>query len=263
MIDINNPAGRYYEFLRRAKGKQDDLKVRQVWAQVLSEEESDDSAITKKVIELYQLGEEVKSLIRMSEGVNEELYLSSFPQIEKAIFPLNLNSVWKPQKQQLTDGVLTRLQFCSEFLSSIYTEEQLQKEDLDQITTLIEQLFASVIDSSLEGGIRLTLLEEIERLRTALSMYKIKGAKGLKQSLQSTIGMVVANQADLTKAAKSDADVIERLGQLIDKIDSFTAKALKVHRVLTKPVQFLLGLVTSDQNSDASEKEETTDDSEA
>lgn len=66
MVDINNPAGLYNEILRSAKGKQDDLKVRQVWTQVLSEDESDDSAITKKVIELYQLGEEVKSLIRMS-----------------------------------------------------------------------------------------------------------------------------------------------------------------------------------------------------
>lgn len=69
MVDINNPAGLYNEILRRAKGKQDDLKVRQVWTQVLSEDESDDSAITKKVIELYQLGEEVKSLIRMSKGL--------------------------------------------------------------------------------------------------------------------------------------------------------------------------------------------------
>jgi len=100
----------------------------------------------------------------------------------------------------------------------------------------------------LEEGIRLTLLEEIERLRTALSMYKIKGAKGLKQSLQSTIGMVVANQADLSKASEKDKNVIDRLGLLIDKIDAFTAKALKVHKVLSKPYQSLLGLLVSDDN---------------
>ena len=263
VIDINNPAGRFYEILRQAKSKGDDLRVRQVWAQVLSEDESDDSAVTKKVIELYQLGGEVKLLIGMSDGVNKELYLSSFPQIERAIFPLNLNTTWKAQKQQLNDGVMTRLQFCSELLSSIYTEEQLEKEDLDQVTKLIEELFDSVLNSSIEGGLRLTLLEEVERLRSALSMYKIKGAKGLKQSLQSTIGMVVANQTDLSNASKSDADVIERLGKLIDKIDSFTSKALKVHKVLTKPVQFLIGLITENENTSKSDTDEVPEEAEA
>jgi chorismate mutase len=263
VIDINNPAGRYYEILRLAKTKGDELQIRQMWAQVLLEDETDDSAITKKVIEVYQLGEEVKSLISMSDGVNKELYLSSFPQIERAIFPLNLNTTWKVQKQQLNDGVMTRLQFCSELLSSIYTEEQLQEEDLAQVTELIEELFDSVLKSSLDGGIRLTLLEEIERLRAAISMYKIKGAKGLKQSLQSTIGMVVANQAELSDVANSDPDVIERLGKLIDKVDLFTAKALKVHKALTKPVQFLIGLVTDDNNETSSEEVDTADESEA
>ncbi|QUI68964.1 hypothetical protein KIJ96_20475 (plasmid) [Pseudoalteromonas piscicida] len=249
MIDINNPAGRYYEILRKAKSKGDDLKVRQVWAQVLDEDESDDSTITRKVIEVYQLGEEVKRLIGMNEGVNKELYLSSFPQIERAIFPLQLNTTWKAQKQQLNDGVMTRLQFCSELLSSIYNEEQLKDEDLAQVTKLIDELFSAVLSSSLDGGIRITLLEEIERLRTALSMYKINGAKGLKQSLQSTIGMVVTNQGELSSVAASEPDVIERLGKLIDKVDSFTAKALKVHKALTKPVQFLIGLVTDNDDS--------------
>lgn len=262
MIDPNNPAGRYYEILRTAKSKGDDLKVRQMWAQVLGEDEKDDSAITRKVIEVYQLGEEVKRLISTNEGVNKELYLSSFPQIERAIFPLNLNTTWKAQKQQLNDGVMTRLQFCSELLSSIYSEEKLQEGDLEQVAKLIDELFDSVLNSSLNGGIRITLLEEIERLRSALSMYKINGAKGLKQSLQSTIGMVVANEAELSNVASSEPDVIERLGKLIDKIDSFTAKALKVHKALTKPVQFLIGLVP-DKDESAPESVEPGDATEA
>jgi hypothetical protein len=263
VIDINNPAGRYYEILRLAKTKGDKLLIRQMWAQILSEDENDDSAITKKVIEVYQLGEEVKSLISMTEGVNKELYLSSFPQIEKAIFPLNLNSTWEAQKKQLNDGVMTRLQFCSELLSSIYTEEQLQEEDLEQVTKLIEELFNSVLKSSLDGEIRLTLLEEVERLRTALSMYQIKGAKGLKLSLQSTIGMVVANQAEWAGVANSDPDVIERLRKLIDKVDSFIAKALKAHKALTKPVQFLIGLVTDDSTEASPDEPDTANEPKA
>ena len=61
--------------------------------------------------------------------------------------------------------------------------------------------------------------------------------------------MVVANQTELSNVADSEPDVIERLGKLIDKVDSFTAKALKVHKALTKPVQFLIGLVTDNEES--------------
>lgn len=249
MIDTNNPAGRYYEILRKAKSKGDGLTIRQMWAQVLEEEESNDSAITRKVIEVYHLGEEIKNLIGMNKDVNKKLYLSSFPQIEKAIFPLQLDAPWRSQKQNLSDGVMTRLQFCSELLSSTYNEEQLQGEDLVQVTKLIDELFNTVLSSSLDGGIRITLLEEIERLRMALSMYKINGAKGLKQSLQSTIGMVVANQEELSNLATSEPDVVERLGKLVDKVDAFTAKALKVHKALTKPMRFLVGLVTDKNDS--------------
>ena len=150
---------------------------------------------------------------------------------------------------------MTRHQCCSELLSSTYAEEQLQDKDLAQVTNLIDDLFNSVLNSSLDGGIRLTLLEEIERLRAALSMYKIKGAKGLKQSLQSTIGMVVANQTELSTVASSEPDVIERLGKLIDKVDSFTAKALKIHKALSKPVQFIIGLVADNDDSSPEEVE--------
>jgi hypothetical protein len=145
---------------------------------------------------------------------------------------------------------MTRLQFCAELLSSFYKEEQLSKDELESITSLIDHLFDAVLNGSLEESIRLTLLEEIERLRTALSMYKIKGAKGLKQSLQSTIGMVVANKSDLSKAVDKNKDVIDRLGLLIDKIDSFTSKALKVHKVLSKPYQSILGLVFKDDGAE-------------
>lgn len=251
MIDLDNPAGRFYNLLEQAKSRPDAHKVRQVWAHIFDEDQNDDSAITRKVIELYQLGEEVKQLISMNNGVNKELYLSSFPQVEKAIFPLNLNTTWQAQKQQLNDGVMTRLQFCAELLSSFYKEEQLSKDELESITSLIDHLFDAVLNGSLEESIRLTLLEEIERLRTALSMYKIKGAKGLKQSLQSTIGMVVANKSDLSKAVDKNKDVIDRLGLLIDKIDSFTSKALKVHKVLSKPYQSILGLVFKDDGAES------------
>lgn len=262
MIDINNPAGRYYEILRQAKEKGDNVRVRQVWSQVLGETEENDLGIIRKVIEVFHLGEETKNLIKVSDVANKQLYLSSFDNIEKIFFPLELDVLWSRQRALLSEGIMTRLQFCSDLLSSIYFEEQVEKEDLDQIAIGIEELFSSIQESTLEAGIRMTLLEEVERLRSAIVMYKIKGAKGLKESLQSTIGMLVANQSDLSNAAKTDPSVIESLLKLADKIDSFSAKVLKVKKALTKPVQFLIDLASKDDKESQSRDVEATDEDE-
>jgi hypothetical protein len=111
---------------------------------------------------------------------------------------------------------------------------------------VIEALWNSTLPDMLRSG----LLEEVERVRNAINMYKIKGAKGLKEALQGTIGAVVVNQEELQKASKGNADVIKRIGELIDKLDSFTSRALKLKRMLTKPIRFLLEKATDPENEE-------------
>ena len=71
-------------------------------------------------------------------------------------------------------------------------------------------------------------------------MYKIKGAKGLKEALQATIGAVAANQQELKSVATTEEGVIQRLGELIDKIDSFASRALKIKKALSAPIKYVL-----------------------
>lgn len=256
MIDESNPAGRLHKILSKAKTRPDKDKVRDVWSMVLGVEQ-DDVIVTRAVVELYTLSNEIQSLIKMNEQLNHELYLKSFKSINNAFFPLNLNASWNSVKQHLNDEALTRLQFCAEHLSGFYAEDTLSDEDLNEIIERTESLFEAVYSSSLPDALRLSLLEEVERLRSAISMYKIKGAKGLKEALQGTIGAVVANQEELKSSSETNPDVLKRLGELIDKLDSFTARALKLNKMLTKPIRFLLEKATEpdcedeDSGSDA------------
>ena len=94
-----------------------------------------------------------------------------------------------------------------------------------------------------------TLLEEVERIRNAINMYKIKGAKGLKEALQGTIGAVVANQNELKNATTTNDDVIQRLGELIDKMDSFASRALKIKKALSTPIKFVLEKLSEPEKS--------------
>lgn len=250
MIDESNPAGRLHKILTQAKSRPDQEKVCEVWANAL-DVEKDDVIVTKAVVELYSLSNEIQSLIKMNERLNHELYLKSFNSISRAFFPLNLSSNWSSAKQHLTDEALTRLQFCAEQLSEFYAEDTLSEEDLEKIVEKTESLFNAVYSSNLPDTLRLSLLEEVERLRSAIAMYKIKGAKGLKEALQGTIGAVVANQEELKASSENNPEVLKRLGELIDKLDLFTARAMKLNKVLTKPIRFLLEKAT---NPDADEE---------
>ncbi len=249
MIDGNNPAGRLHNILTLTKGWPDSDKIIHVWASVLGIEE-DNVLVTKAVIELYSLSEEIQRLIMMNGDLNHDLYLKSFRSIRNIFFPLNLSSHWGSVSHYLTDEAMTRLQFCAEELSKYYSEESLSKEDLEEIIQKIEDLFEAVSDSTFPDALKLSLLEEVERLRHSVRMYTIKGAKGLKQALQATIGTVVTSHEELKAASRGNGDVLLRLGALIDKLDSFTARALKVQKLLSKPISFLVEKITGPTASD-------------
>ncbi|GAB2956095.1 hypothetical protein [Aquaspirillum soli] len=254
MIDETNPAGRLHKILVAAKRQADNKTVRDVWAYALNVE-SNDAEVTKAVVELYSLTHQIQSLIKMKDGLNHDLYLNSFSSVEKALIPLNLASSWSSVKAHLSDEALTRLQFCAEELSRFYAEDSLSKEELQNVIEKIDALFNTVYSSNLADTLRLALLEEVERLRNAISMYKIKGAKGLKDALQGTIGAVVANQEEIRNAANENQDVLKRLGELIDKMDSFTARALKLKTIVSKPIRYLLSSVTESEVTDCEPKD--------
>ena len=254
MIDESNPAGRLHKILSEAKRQPDKKNVKDVWSNVLTVD-GDDVAVTKSVIELYSLSQEIQALIKMNENLNHELYLSSFHRIDRAFFPLNLGSTWQSVKQQLTDEALTRLQFCAQELSEFYSEDSLSKEDLADIIKKTDELYGSLYSSTLPSVLRLTLLEEVQRIRNAISLYQIKGAKGLKEALQGAIGAVVANQEELKSAKSENDDVIKKLGNLLDKMDSFASKALKVHKIIKSPISFLIEKFSCNNEEQDSEGE--------
>lgn len=255
MIDESNPAGRLHKILSNAKRQPDNQKVKTVWSKALGVED-DDVVVTKSVIELYSLSQEIQSLIKMNDNLNHELYLSSFNRIDLAFFPLNLATTWQGAKNHLTDEALTRLQFCAQELSGFYSEETLSKEDLADIIKKTDELYNSLYSSTLPSVLRLTLLEEVQRIRNAISLYQIKGAKGLKEALQGAIGAVVANQEELKKAKNDNDEVIKKLGGLLEKVDSFASKALKIHKIIKSPISFLIEKFSS--NNEETEVESET-----
>jgi hypothetical protein len=72
-------------------------------------------------------------------------------------------------------------------------------------------------------------------------MFRINGAKGLKESLQATIGAVIANSDSIEGLKKDNPDILLRLEKLLDMVDTFTSRALNVKKILIDPLRKAIG----------------------
>lgn len=193
---------------------------------------------------LNDLLDDAEQSIKLNSSLNHKIYLSCFPQVRTVFSPLHIQTsregVIIPH---LTPEVMARLEFCAEALQQGWSEVELSKDDLQEISSDLNALVESVAASSIDVRLRKSLLEALEGVRLSISLYRIYGAKGLKKNLQGLFGLVFTERSELKKEAEGNADVIDRLGKLMDKIDLAAAKALKVQKALTKPIRFLIGLV--------------------
>lgn len=248
MTDQSNPASRLHTILQTLQRNNTNSRMFEIWVTVFELPQPPDAIeVTRHLIALSELLEDVKRLIEANPNLNHQKYLSGFPNIREVINPIYLNTAGQGHiTGYVTTEVLTRLEFCDEELQKYYAEEMLLPEDLCAIVEATNELFEIVASTVQDVTLRVTLLEGLERVRIALALYRIHGAKGLKSSLQQLLGIVVTEKEAIKTEKEKNDDVILKLGKLLDKLDSFSAKALKVHKALKKPIAFLLSLVTEE-----------------
>ncbi len=244
-----NPAGRLHEILTQLKGSSANSKLKNIWADVLGIDKNDEMKVVRQVIEVYRLTLEVEKLIKLKPEINHELYLASFDIMENITSPTNFHKLWHEVSGQFETDVLTRLEFCSYELSRFYEEERVSEEEILEISEMVESLFEELNNSSIDDVSKLLLLEEIERIRHALANYRIKGAKGVKEALQATLGSVMVNKEQLKPLAKNSPETLDRLVKLLDKLDAFSSKAIKLHKVLSKPISYMLSFSKDEESA--------------
>lgn len=245
MSSESNPASRLHVLLRQVVSGDPKKRMLEVWAEALSIDDRQDVEVARRLVMLNEMLDDVESTIKLNSKLNHAVYLSCFPHIRKVFSPLHLQSSRESLAiPHLTAEVLARLEFCAEALREEESEIDLTADELTAISEELNNLIEQVASSEISSALRKNLLEVLETARIAISLYRVYGAKGLRKNLQSLFGFVYTERVALKKEADTHAVLLEQLGKWIDRIDSLSAKALKVHKALTKPVQFLIGLVT-------------------
>jgi transcriptional regulator len=241
----SNPASRLHALLKDVIAGDPKKRMLEVWVEVLGVNDRQDVEVARRLVLLNEMLDDAESTIKLNPKLNHSIYLSCFPQIRTVFSPLHLQTAREGIAiPHLTAEVMARLEFCSEALRDDCSEVDLTPDELADLSTDLNALIESVATSGIATALRKALLEALESARIAISLYRVYGAKGLRKNLQGLFGFVYTERAALKTESGKNSDVLERLGKWIEKIDSVSSKALKVHKALTKPVRFLIEWVT-------------------
>lgn len=246
----SNPASRLHKLLTNLLQGEPDEHVLSAWARVLDVTDRLDIEVPRRLVLLNDLLDDAEQSIRLNPALNHQMYLACFPQLRTVLTPLQIsarkNDLIVPH---LTSEVMARLEFCAEALQQGWSEVEITLDDLQAISNDLNALVEVVAASSIDIRLRRALLEALEGVRLSVSLYRIFGAKGLKKNLQGLFGLAFTERTALKDEGENNPDVIERLGELLDKVDSVVATALRVHKVLFKPILSLIGLGTESDPS--------------
>lgn len=193
MANINNPAGRLYLILEDAKkiaGKNQNMNVQNVWAQIFNVDKENLSLILKKLSRVLQLPHQIRIEINAQKNVDPQIPLKYFNQIEKILSTIQFNANMMSLLNQITEKELYSLEMCDDILSRVNPQIVIKDKDYYTIYASITELVNEVSKSQENSELNLFILSKLELILNAMSDYKVIGIEPIKEEITSIIGSV-------------------------------------------------------------------------
>ena len=230
MAPDNNAAARLLHFLESARQQANSLTAVHAWSRVFSLSETDTMGVFKSLNYLLDLTEETERLILKIHDLEHEKYLGGMGSIKKGLSYPNLSVPWEMVKQHFSDKALTHLLFCAERIGKRFPEEIIPDDILQDIENDINSLFDKVSKSSIRDAFKELLLDLLERMRRGISEYRIRGADGLREALETTIGRLVMKRTSVAESSigEEEKTLFDGIKGILIKFDWAIDRAVKV-----------------------------------
>jgi hypothetical protein len=225
MIKKDNPAGRLHEIFSKTRGVNANQSIRNVWTNIFQIDDEDTIGMYYNLGILHNTSLEVEQMILRIPSLNHELFLRNMNNIRKALSWPNTHSHWSELRNLLTEQAITDLAYCAEEIDKFYREESIPREDLEEIQIEIDDLFKQVSESEIDLKLKVTLQDLLEAMRRAVAEYNIRGAKGIREVVDYSLGSILRHREEIKK--ESQSPVIEKFKIFLIKVDNITSKAIK------------------------------------
>ena len=218
------------------------MAVRGVFGEVFGLDSNDLPALYTTILLLRKMADDTEGKVKQTENINHELYLRSFPTIKRALSIPNWDNAWGGSSQHLTETAVADMAFCAEMLSANYHEVEVKKEELAEIQQQLDALFQRVYESKINRRLRLTILELLEVIRSAIAQYKIIGISGLHDAVAVSLGKLALQHEDL--AASKEEKELKEFWEFLVKIESVVSKVMEYKPLLEASLPLLIPVVT-------------------
>jgi hypothetical protein len=230
-VRTDNPAGRLYAFLQRARAANGDIISRGL-AKAFGIEENNFGFLYGKLHVVYQLVDETSESLKI---LHEEDYLGHYEPTSTRLKELltipNFNAPWLAFKnEKIKDADLTSLAFVSSTFSKHMAERVVEEVRLKELHEKVKKLYDEPLDpdADLDIELRRVIASALRRILDAIDDYALTGIGELDRCLKETISEVVLNP-ELAKSKKriviQYADVVLTLSFLV-QIATFVRPAL-------------------------------------
>ena len=230
----NNPAGRLLEILEYGNlTATNNDRMASVWDRISDRYVFQESAPNK----IYYFLNHVASLIRQGKeqvmllgNVKVDLYMSPFDKLNERISPQYFTESWENFKNALGTETFTSLHFCSDAMSKLGLEEDIDLKTIHDLRSQVENLLGMIHASDLPEYLRAALVAQMEEIRRALFEYEMQGASGLRRALELSAGSLLRYGDDIKEIdeGKEGKQIIKELVSILRELDRIVAFASKV-----------------------------------
>lgn len=166
-----------------------EMLVVEAWATVLGVERTDRPRLLQRLALANTLIDQTEARIRSLPDINLTLFLTWQGPVRTAFGQLNLvKGTLAQMKTSFTAEVLHSLEHCHDRLRREAPDSALNQRELESILTEVQTLMTNVLESELPPEIRSFLLEKLDSLERAMSMYSVTGIKPVEDAVDSIFG---------------------------------------------------------------------------
>jgi hypothetical protein len=236
-----NPAARLLGLIMDAGAGPEDSQIKQVWARVLHAED-DDSLLLRRLGIVYGLPQAIRDQVATLPNENHQLLLKQIPKIEGAL-QRNIYEQWSNIRQQIDEALIHSLEMISFLLDREKTEPSVDKEALADLHERVVEFYETLADDrildnlKLDPDLRMFLLRQLERMRTAIQEVRWRGASALQEAGEAVVGAIVIRGIQNPPKSEDDKSLLRTVGSL-------ASTALTIVSLFTAP--FTLAIAAQD-----------------
>jgi len=241
MDNVTNPTAELLETMEALRGANGDPSSLDVLANVFGLKNTDVLGLGARLVELGELNARAKKSIQLHVFGNKDMYLTPFNQISSLLADLKLTSPWKQNAHKINDMMIMGLKFADHFLSnSIATDSTPKSTKAADLASKIDALLDDCLQSDLEDELKQFFADILNKIRSALTQYRIYGPSALEQVLNETVGAINRRGSEIKSQSDDSKGFIGSVFDTIGKVNDLVSASDTVKTIATSGVVFFL-----------------------